>query len=199
MTSSIETSGSGKLRGLGGVPMRSLYDAGSARQALGSSPGSCLVLTREILPLTPEMTEQLQTNAAAASSRAGRRIIMAAVAVVLVAILFSSDWDPAVMIMCGLLGIPGVLALIKGTQESFTADVETGTFVRLTGPIYLHCLGYDDVSSDYCLSLDGEDFVISVWASTELQNVDWASLDYAPCSRMLLAARDLTSIMLWQG
>jgi hypothetical protein len=199
MTGSTKTSCSGKLRGSGGVHMHSLYDAGSTWQGVGSSPGSCLVLTREILPLTPEMAEQLEMNAAAARSRSGRRIIMAAVAVVLVAVLFSVDWDPTVMIICCLFGLPGFLELIKGMQESFTADVETGTFVRLTGPIYLRSIGYDDGPNDYCLNLDGEEFVISIWTFVALRNVEWASVDYAACSRMLLAVRDLTGAVLWQG
>jgi hypothetical protein len=199
MTSSTKTGCSGKLRGSGGVHMRSIYDVRPTRQGVGSSPGSCLVLTREILPLTPQMTEQLQMNAAAARSRSRRRIIMAIVAVVLVAILFSSDLDPVVMIICCLFGIPGFLELIKGTQESFTADVETGTFVRLSGPIYLRSIAYDDGPNDYCLNLDGEEFVISFCTFTALRNVDWASVDYAACSRMLLGVRALTGIMLWQG
>jgi hypothetical protein len=199
LTSSIETGCSGKLHGSGGVAMHSLYDAGSTRQGVGSCPGSCLVLTREILPLTSEMTEQLEMYAAAACSRSTRRIMLAVVAVVLVAILFSGDWDPVVMIMCCLFGVPGLLELIKGTQESFTADVETGTFVRLAGPIYLRSIGYDDGPNDYCLSLDGEEFVISLWTFIALRHVDWASVDYAACSRTLFAVRALTGIVLWQG
>jgi hypothetical protein len=101
--------------------------------------------------------------------------------------------------MCCLFGIPGLLDLIRGTQESFTADIETGTFVRLSGPIYLRSIGYDDGPDDYCLNLDGEEFVISIWTFTALRQVEWASVDYAVCSRTVFAVHDPTGIVLWQS
>jgi hypothetical protein len=179
--------------------MLSTCDARPTRQGVGLSSGSCLEPTREVLPLTPHMIAQLEANEAAARSRAGRRILMSVAAAALVAILFSSVWDPTVVIICCLFALPGLLELIKGMQESFTDDVDSDTFVRLTGPIHLCRLGYDDGSSDFCLSIDGEDFVISHWIFVALQHVDWASVDYAECSRTLFAVRDQSGNVLWQN
>jgi hypothetical protein len=179
--------------------MSSLCHAGSNRQGVGLSPGESFVVTREILPLTPQMIEQLQKHEDAAHSRGARRIMMAVAAAVVVAILFGRDWDPLVLIICCLFGIPGLLELIKGTNESFTTDIETGTYIRLTGPIHLRYLTYDEGPPDYCLSLYDEEFVISARAFAALRDLDWASVDYAACSRTLFAVRDPTGIVLWQG
>jgi hypothetical protein len=179
--------------------MRLLSEAGSTRQGVDLSPGSCLVVTKEILPLTPHMTEQLEMKAESARSRSRRRVMLAVAAVVLLAILFSSDWSPAVVIICCLFGVPGVLELIKGEEASFSIDVDTGTFVRLSGPICLRFIVYDDGPNDYCMNLDSEEFVISLRTFTALQDVDWVSVDYAACSRTVFEVRDQTGFVLWGG
>jgi hypothetical protein len=146
------------------------------------------------------MIALLESTAASIRSakRGGDFVVVTALLVVL-SLTYVMSWDPVVVAVCCLFGMPIVLSLTKGSDESYMADTESGTYVRLTGPIHLCVVEHEeDGAIDYSVQLDGEDFPISLLTFQALQQVTWASIDYAPCSRTMFALREESGQVLWQ-
>jgi hypothetical protein len=174
----------------------------SYRREIVSPDGRWSAVTREVLPLTPTMTVLLERQAASSQSlNKGCVFMVSAVAAVLVVLTLTHDisWDPVVVAVCCFFGIPAILELTKGSDESIMADIEDGTYIRLAGPIHLCTVWYEeDGSVDYSVQIDSEDFPIPLLTFQSLQQVTWAIVDYAPCSHTVFALREASGRVLWQ-
>jgi hypothetical protein len=148
------------------------------------------------------MTALLERQAASSQSwNTGYTIAVPVVAAVLVVLSLTHDvsWDPVVVAVCCLFGIPVILEFTKGSDESIMADIESGTYIRLSGPIHLCTVWYEeDGSVDYSVQVDGEDFPVPPLTFQSLQQVTWASVDYAPCSYTVFDLREASGRVLWQ-
>jgi hypothetical protein len=139
----------------------------------------------------------------ATATRLGNRgcaIMAVAVAslLVLLSLVHVIGWDPVMVIVGSLFGVPAALQLTKGFEESYSADIEAETYVRLYGPIYLRTVEHEESSTDYYLRVGGEDFSIGQQTFNDLREVAWASVEYALCSRTVFMLRDASGRVLMQ-
>jgi hypothetical protein len=106
--------------------------------------------------------------------------------------------DPVVVILCGVVGVPLIVYVVRRDGKACAADLKAGTYIRLSGPLTRSSDLGEEGPPDHSFSVQGQKFPISAWTFEELREVPWATVEYAPHSRTLFALYDATGRVMLQ-
>jgi hypothetical protein len=173
--------------------MNTLDDA-RWRKPIAAKPAA----SRQEAPLTPAMIASLRAQGAEQRTGIGAGVTVAllAAACLALSLLHLISWDPIMILVCGALGVPLAIQLLRADDGLLRDDAEAGVYVRVSGPLTLRMVAYEESGIDYCVSVDDEEFWVSRWTFERLRGSAWGVMEYLPRSHYLLALRDAAGTLI---